>query len=239
MHPTKIKSCALVAFVKTPEYSPVKTRLATGIGRAAAIEFFNIATDIIAHTMSTVSVRDTTVHPFWAVAESEALYSPRWSAFSNISQGEGGLGVRLHRVYHELKKKYDSVILLGADSPQLTAYQLEATIAQLYQPEVLETQAAIIGPALDGGFYLFASRKDFPETFWTAINYSMSVTCAEVIRAAKTFGVVYLLPDELDVDTVEDLIQLAQVLSKRSSLSKLERTLYDWIRSLPLPLIHS
>ena len=234
MQPNRERSCALVAFVKTPEYSPVKTRLSAGIGSDAAIQFFNLATEVITHTMSMVSVKNTTVHPFWAVAEVEALESPRWHAFSKISQGVGSLGDRLHRVYHEIKKNYDSVILIGADSPQLTAHQLEAAIEQLNSPATIETQAAVLGPALDGGFYLFGSCNDFPESFWTAINYSASTTCAEVIRAATEFGVVHMLSDELDVDTAEDLVALALTLSKRSTLSEAERTLYNWILSLKL-----
>ena len=72
-----------------------------------------------------------------------------------VQQGEGDLGARLDCVYAALRHGgAPAVALLGADAPQLSPKHLaEAGFL------ALEAGANfVIGPATDGGFYLFAGK---------------------------------------------------------------------------------
>ena len=70
---------ALVVFVKTPGLSPVKTRLAKGIGSENAKTFFVKsvkAVESIAHRI--LKNNDVDCHPHWAVAENDGLSHELW-----------------------------------------------------------------------------------------------------------------------------------------------------------------
>ena len=58
--------------------------------------------------------------PYWALAEEEAVNLKKWQNFNPIWTGNGDLGLRLHNIYNHLQKKYEYVILIGTDSPQIT-----------------------------------------------------------------------------------------------------------------------
>ena len=60
---------AAAVFVKTIGYSPLKTRLASGIGTLQADQFYRLACQSISEQLLEVS---PTIQPYWAVAESQS-----------------------------------------------------------------------------------------------------------------------------------------------------------------------
>ena len=82
---------ALAVFVKTPELSPVKTRLAASLGKAAAVAVYAECLGLSADMMRELPAD---VKPFWAVGELVGLKSKRWGEFPVIFTGEGTLGDR-------------------------------------------------------------------------------------------------------------------------------------------------
>ena len=58
-------SCAAAIFVKTPGLSPLKTRLATGIGAAAATDWYRLAARATAAAVAQLP----NLVAYWAVAE--------------------------------------------------------------------------------------------------------------------------------------------------------------------------
>ncbi|MEZ5480300.1 MAG: DUF2064 domain-containing protein [Thiolinea sp.] len=59
---------------------------------------------------------------YWAIAEAAGLHDALWqdAQMQRLPTGGGGLGERMHRVYHTLLAQHDAVLLLGMDSPQNT-----------------------------------------------------------------------------------------------------------------------
>jgi len=106
-------TAAVAIFVKTPGLSPVKTRLAAGVGVEAATEFHRLAAASVAGVARACGEE---IVPYWAVAEQEALDAPAWRGFPTIWQGEGGLGARLDRIYATLLLRHGRVLLIGADA---------------------------------------------------------------------------------------------------------------------------
>ncbi len=215
---------AVAIFVKTPGLSPVKTRLARGIGAASATEFHLRAASRVA-AASRAAMPD--VQPYWAVAEKTGTRDALWAGFPTVWQGEGELGSRLHTVYSGLLQRHGAVLLIGADAPQVTPGLL-SDAARSLRPEAPFT----MGPASDGGFWLFGGRATVPETVWTGIAYSTADTGAQLLAALGTFAEVGSAPALSDADTMEDLPQLLCALSRLKEPSPEQTDLAVWLAEL-------
>lgn len=215
---------ALAIFVKTPGYSPIKTRLAASIGADAAVTFHRLAARAVAQVAQTEC--DGMLSNHWAVAERAALDDPLWRGLPCIWQGEGTLGERLHKVYESLLATHDSVLLVGADAPQVTPQLLRQA------GELLHDRAAfVLGDAEDGGFWLFGGRVPLPASVWRNVRYSASDTSAQLRRALGPHGPVLSLPPLVDVDHGADLDRLATALAALSTPLPAQQVLADWLKA--------
>ena len=215
-------STGLAIFVKTPGFSPVKTRLAVGVGKDAAEEFHCLSARAVGAVAQAAQPEFT---PYWAVAELEALQSPLWKDLPTVWQGSGGLGARLHRIHEELLARHGSAFLCGADTPQLAVQALHAARATLEQSQL----RFLLGPTHDGGFWLFGSRFQLPREVWLSITYSQSRTCQDLIEALSPYGASATLDHLRDVDQVEDLAPLRDALASLQTSLPEQRLLRRWL----------
>jgi uncharacterized protein len=192
----------ITAFVKTPGLSPIKTRLAKDIGPAKAAEFYELSCLSVASLFEQLQAdKEFNVEACWALAEKNSQDHPLWQGFKTVRQGEGGLGHRLNLVYNQLKSKYDYVIFIGADSPQLTLSLLKDAIRTM-----LKTNSFVLGPSYDGGFYLFAGMDALDKEVWLRPIYSCEQTYADLSRQLKQKGrKLESLSMQADVDHFQDL----------------------------------
>lgn len=192
---------AVALFVKTPGLSPIKTRLAVRVGADRAEQFHWLA------AQATASVIKRAEHAgelqgYYAVAEEIATTNRIWQDLPCLWQGEGGLGERMRRVYEDLIQNHDFVILVGADSPQMTVADLESAALWLTHEE----QARFaFGPSCDGGFWLFGGNCRLPSNLWTEVEYSTAETGAQFFNAIKQWGEVKTLTPLQDADELSDL----------------------------------
>lgn len=202
---------ALAIFVKTPGLSTIKTRLAADIGSARALEFYGLAIEAI-QAVAVAAEGRLGLTAYWAIAEEEGLQHPMWSRLKRIGQGTGGLGTRLHTVYQQLRRRHSRVLLIGADSPQLSIPILRSALAAL-DPQQSNKNATpfVLGRSTDGGYYLFGGRQPVPQEVWEAVPYSVESTAAEFSRHLEPLGTISELPVLCDVDTVRDLRRLGQI----------------------------
>lgn len=80
-------------------------------------------------------------------------------------QGDGAAGERVERVLSRALEEHDFVIVMRADAPGLPAAPLRSAVALLSDstgPDV------VIGPALDGGVYLFGAARAPTRAGWLA-----------------------------------------------------------------------
>jgi rSAM/selenodomain-associated transferase 1 len=217
---------AIVIWVKTPGLSPVKTRLAASIGTNAAEEFYRLSAQAVAAVVrQAVGASAELLAPYWAVAEEAALAHPAWRAFPIVYQGEGDLGARLSHVYDTLLQRHSWVIFIGADTPQITS-ELLAEAAQVLN----ETGEFVIGPAEDGGYYLFGGSTPLPCTLWIAVPYSAGDTLEAFAELLQAFGPLQYLPEMFDVDTASELPRLTAELHRKSPLLAEQTDLAEWLR---------
>jgi glycosyltransferase A (GT-A) superfamily protein (DUF2064 family) len=215
---------AAAIWVKTPGLSPVKTRLAAGIGRELAERFHTLSAHAVAAVARKVAEENPDlVVPYWAVAESG---STGWEGLAVVEQGEGGLGERLGHVYDHLLERYGFVLFLGADSPQLTPAALADAA------ERVGRGSFVLGPAEDGGFYLFGGSRPLPSEVWTRVHYSETGTLTELEAGLAEHGPTERAKVLLDVDTREDLPHLLRALESADSLLPEQLALAEWLAAV-------
>ncbi len=219
---------AIAVFVKTPDLSPVKTRLAASLGPIAASAFYRLSCSAIEQTLKEISGEWDC---YWAIAEPRsALHKNVWPTFALIDQGEGGLGDRLGKVYNELLDQHSAVLLIGADAPQIKSKHFEEA------GDLLKENCFVMGSAQDGGFYLFGGHLPIPCEVWTSVHYSTEHTALELKERLRPLAAVVTLSEQLrDVDDEAALNALAEHL-QRSFPHEGQRAIVEWFRTLKEPL---
>lgn len=102
---------------------------------------------------------------------------------------------------HHLAEGFEYVILLDGDSPTLPTSSLAAALRHLAEHDL------VLGPTLDGGYYLLGACRPQPSLFrWVQLS---DAVCEQTRRRAEAEGMsVKLLPPWYDVDTAADLDRL-------------------------------
>ena len=221
---------AIAIFVKTPGLSPVKTRLAACIGQHAADVWYLAAAGAVAE-VARVAAMPVESLIYWAVAERNAESSTHWLDFPNLAQGEGELGVRMARVHTYLVEQHGFGVLVGADAPQIDAAQLREMLRWLASGQ----PRAALGPARDGGFWLFGSNRAIDSALWRSVAYSRADTLQQFESALAHCGFDWMRAAALsDVDVAADLERcvaeiaaLPAALPVQSALAIATRNLVD------------
>jgi uncharacterized protein len=217
-------SGGIAIFVKTPGHSAVKTRLAAGIGAPAAEEWYRRA----AAAVAAVAQRAAFEHGatvYWAVAEAAALDHGAWSFLPRLPQGEGGLGARMGRVHAALVERHRTGVLLGADTPQIAAGLLGRALAWCEHP----LPRHVLGPAHDGGFWLYAGNRVSPLAVWESVPYSEPDTAHNFRAAFKARPAWLELPTLTDVDSAGDLATMNAELASLPTLLPEQIALRTWL----------
>jgi len=218
----------LAVFVKTPGLSPVKTRLAASIGQVAAEDFYRRSLAAIECCMKDLRTSGI-CHPYWAVAEEDALAHELWRKHSTIFQGEGSLGLRLARVFEDLSLRHKHVMAIGGDSPQISLSTIKAAIHQL---KAHTKPAHVVGRCHDGGFYLVGSNYWITAEVWTKVAYSVETTADELIALLWPSGPIHELGSLSDVDTYSDLVVMAEELGNGSKVTPAQQKLLRWVEKV-------
>ena len=195
---------AVAVFVKTPGLSPMKTRLSRTIGLKDAESFQRLALSEISKTLA--GLKDVSV--YWAISEADAYYFEQWRGFSKILQTDGDLGDKIDHVYSQLISQFSRVIIIGSDAPQISKAHLEEA------KSFLEAHDYVIGPASDGGFWLFGGKTIIERRVWKSTPWSAPDTLKALAAALPKSPA--LLQTLTDVDTVDDL---AEMLKEGDNLS--------------------
>jgi rSAM/selenodomain-associated transferase 1 len=107
---------------------------------------------------------------------------------------------------HHLELGYERVVLVDGDSPTLPVDYVRSALNQLTE------DAVVLGPTLDGGYYLIGACRSRPALFeWTQLD--SATICQQTLARAEALGArVAMLPRWYDVDTAEDLDRLMDEL---------------------------
>ena len=116
-------------------------------------------------------------------------------------QSEGDLGRRMALAFKEsFSAGMTGVVIIGTDCPDLKVQLMVKAFHALEQNDL------VLGPALDGGYYLIGLRRLIPELF-TGISWSTAEVLEQTISIAQRLDLaIAFLPLLNDIDRPEDLI---------------------------------
>lgn len=196
---------ALIVFAKAPREGQVKTRLAASLGAKGALDIYLRMAEGLWANWRTAQKRGD-FHLWLSFDPPEAEPEVRaWlsGAERYLPQIPGNLGQRLgDALGSAFRAGYKEVAVVGIDAPSVTA----ARVAEAFSK--LEEGRMVLGPTLDGGFYLMALRQPLPDlgALLEGMPWSSSDTLASLINSVTEIGLdVHLLQEARDIDTVEDL----------------------------------
>ncbi len=199
-------------FARRPEPGKTKTRLAKSIGNdAAAAVYAAFVEDLICRCepMGDQFVVAATPHDDLTAS----WFRSRAADSTSVEfQPDGDLGDRIEWFFRQaFEKRFNKVVLIGSDSPDLPPAIVNKAFRELDQFDV------VLSPAADGGYVLIGLRSFSPGMF-AQVNWSAASTLLDTVRAAKEAKrSVTLLQLWYDIDLVENLGTLIALQSQDGS----------------------
>ena len=195
-------SFLLMIFAKAPIRGQVKTRLCPPLTEDEAASLHgSMVLDILEDSKNlkefdrVLACTPSPDHPFFR-AVGTTYHLDLWQQV-----GED-LGTRMaHAFLTAFDHGYQGAILIGTDLPTLSTMVYHQAL------QALSVHDVVLGPTLDGGYYLIGLRKSVPDLF-EEIPWSTDKVFALTQHKAQQLGLsIGLLPTLRDLDTIEDLHQ--------------------------------
>lgn len=191
-----MSSSLLLIFIKNPELGKVKTRLAATIGNRKALRIYLKLLERT-HAITQSLPCDKVVY-YSPTIQPDDIWSQ--GAFQKALQREGDLGERMQDAFQTgFTQGYKKICIIGSDCYELTSEIIQAA----YQ--ALDAHDAVIGPSLDGGYYLLGMKGLHPELFQNK-HWSTSSVLKDTIADLEQKNLRWTTLSELnDVDEEGDL----------------------------------
>jgi hypothetical protein len=191
----------LIIFTRYPEPGNTKTRLIPVLGAEGAATLQRQMTEHkLAEVNQLLTFYPLSVEVHFAGGNEQLMQEWLGSSLVYRRQSEGDIGDRMASAFQaSFAAGMTAGVLIGSDCPDLNA----SLMAEAFQ--LLRQHDLVLGPALDGGYYLIGLRRLIPELF-TGIPWSTAEVLQQTITIAKRLGLaVAKLPLLSDVDRPEDL----------------------------------
>ncbi len=206
----RVAEAALIIFAKAPIPGQVKTRLCPPLTPdEAATLHGSFVLDALERSRDAVNQGRLSLDRFVACSP-----SPEHVFFKILEErhhvqllpqiGED-LGLRMQEALRMvLARGYRRVLLIGTDLPSLPASRHGEALRLLIDHDV------VLGPALDGGYYLIGLTRPIPELF-VGIPWSTDQVLSLTVKKSEALGLrTGLLPPCRDVDRLEDVLALIE-----------------------------
>ena len=184
----------LMVFIKDSSKYPVKTRLKTSIGKNKSIWVYN---QILKKTVLVLKniKSDIAVFHYNSIISKNPFKN--FSKWNKIQIGKN-LGEKISNAFNwGFEKGYKKIIIIGSDLWDLNEEIINKGFLELNKNKV------VIGPSIDGGYYLLGLNKKMPKIF-EGIKWGTQSVLAETLKLLEHEP--YILPELNDIDTFEDLI---------------------------------
>jgi uncharacterized protein len=186
----------VLIFTRYPKAGRVKSRLIPALGAKGAQSLHRRMTE---HTLQRLDGFDGLEVCYDGGGERRMR---KWlgNKLSYSPQGEGDLGKRLlHAFSRGFKQGEDKIVVVGTDCPDLTVSHVQEAL------QLLDDYDVVLGPAVDGGYYLICLGALFEDLFKN-ISWGTGQVLQETLKKAELLGLKTILLETLaDVDRPEDL----------------------------------
>lgn len=127
------------------------------------------------------------------------LTDEEWSRFIIRVQVGENLGERMSHIFRDLLTGHSAVLIIGTDIPGILPRDLRQGLQRLQSFDL------VMGPAVDGGYYLIGMNNYYPELFidipW-GTGEVLSRTLAAAVKNGRSYS---LLESKIDIDTFQDV----------------------------------
>jgi len=184
----------LIIFTRNPILGKVKTRLAKTVGDKTALDIY------------TFLLKKTKEITLDSPCDKVVYYSEKiikndiWNCNSFRKEVQSGedLGAKMKNSFYDaFENNYRKVVLIGSDIYDLESYHINEAFKKL------DTNDVVMGPALDGGYYLIGLKKMHPKIFDNK-RWGSSTVRKDTLKNLEKVD-VHLLPVLNDVDVIEDI----------------------------------
>ncbi len=189
----------LLILMRNPVLGKIKTRIAESIGEENALKMYYYLLAYTRLITQKIHCDKLLVYDTFIPESDEwdkAIYHKR------LARGKD-LGEVMYNAFREaFSKKYSQVVIIGSDCPQITQKIIETSFKKL------ENHDFVLGPAVDGGYYLLGMKHLNKNLFFNK-SWSTDKVLSQTLNDIKQLQAsVSLLPTLADVDTEEDIKKL-------------------------------
>lgn len=198
----------LLVFARLPELGKVKTRLAESMGAEKALAVYSAMLRDVLHAIGE-SREETEVEVAWAPSEraSGEVLREAFGSHTLAMQTGSNLGDRLSMAFSErfFFHRTQKVIAIGVDEPRISRALVDHAFG------VLDSCEWVIGPAIDGGYYLIGCRAAaFNPMVFSDLPWGTPSVMSQTLERIRDWGQTSaLLPARYDIDVIEDLQRFA------------------------------
>jgi len=198
-----------MVFVKDSSKYPVKTRLKADVGKNKSIWIYNQILKKTVLVLKNINIDIAVFHYNSIISKNPFKNFSKW----NKVQIGKNLGEKISNAFSwGFEIGYKRIIVIGSDLWELNEEIIYKGFFELNKNRV------VIGPSIDGGYYLLGLNKKMPKLF-QGIKWSTKNVLSDTINLLNNDP--YILPELNDIDTYEDLIA-------NPSLFKLYNKNFKW-----------
>jgi rSAM/selenodomain-associated transferase 1 len=197
-------------FARVPEPGVVKTRLAPALTATDAARLYRAFTEdlcarLAPHFRLVLACSPAPEHPYFTGL------ARRWGC-ELTAQGDGDLGARMRRAASAVLATAPRAVLIGSDAPTVGVEAIRGAFGALRRARV------VIGPSIDGGYYLLGVRAPLPPIF-ARMPWGSARVLARTLAALRGARITpAILPCWYDVDTPADVALLRRHLCVLATL---------------------
>lgn len=192
---------ALLVFLRVPEPGRAKTRLIPALGPEGAVRVYERVARHVLEQGGRVQ-RPSLERLAFVAPDGGAQELTAWGegAFEMLPQGSGDLGERMSAAFERaFARGAERAVIIGTDCPDVDA----ALLGRAF--DALDEHDAVLGPALDGGYYLLGLRGRRPEAF-RDVPWSSPDTLSRTRDRLRQSGARWTELERLrDLDDPDDL----------------------------------
>ena len=184
----------LLIFTRNPELGKGKRRLAATVGDEAALNIYKF---LLNHT---VKITNNLYAEKLVYYSDEIWENDIWdnNKFGKKIQIGDDLGARMANAFQEgFQNEYQKIIIIGSDMFDLSQEDLENAF------KALDKNNFVIGPAVDGGYYLLGMKNYKPQLFKNK-EWGTETVLKATLTDLKDEKVA-MLEERNDVDYYEDI----------------------------------
>lgn len=197
----------IIVFTRYPQAGKVKTRLIDRLGPQGAASLHDQLTkQVISSIAPILQTGQAQLQVSYCGATAQEMTDWLGQDIFFTRQQGNDLGKRMQHAFEQVwQQGAEKVLLIGSDCPSIDADIIRSGL------NALQTHDLVLGPAVDGGYYLIGLHADFRgyELLFQHIDWGTEQVLQQTIERAERASLSYtLLPKLHDIDRPEDLVHL-------------------------------